>query len=390
MPSIRHQLRDWQHRAFLAWQREKCRGIVSVVTGGGKTTFALHCLDYYRKNIPASTALIIVPTSALLDQWLEEIISFFDIPLSHISILKNCSGIRLSRINIGIINTVAALADSPPKDPLFLIVDECHRSSSEFFKRIYSIPTDASLGLSATPERQYDNGLQDVIVPNLGPIIFRYDYKDALTDGIIVPFSLKNILFSFEEGELVLYNKLTKAIGIAVKKYGYDSPEAVRLMLKRARISNLSLARIKIAVKLVARHKQNRILLFHEDINACDLIQRILNENKIPSALYHSKIPLIKRVQNLQAYRRGEVRVLVTCRALDEGFNVPETEIGIIAAATATYRQRIQRLGRVLRPAKGKTNALIYSIIASDPEIRRLAEEANDLKDIAEVTWIRE
>jgi superfamily II DNA or RNA helicase len=94
-------------------------------------------------------------------------------------------------------------------------------------------------------------------------------------------------------------------------------------------------------------------------------------------------------VQTLHEYRTGKIKVLVSCRALDEGFNVPETEVGIIAASTATYRQRVQRLGRVLRPATGKERAIIYSIVASAPEIRRLAAEAEDLKEIAKVEWSR-
>ncbi len=79
----------------------------------------------------------------------------------------------------------------------------------------------------------------------------------------------------------------------------------------------------------------------------------------------------------------------MTCRALDEGFNVPETEVGIIAASTATNRQRIQRLGRVLRPAKGKDRALIYTLVATEPEIKRLQQEEENLEGVAEVTWTR-
>ncbi len=89
----------------------------------------------------------------------------------------------------------------------------------------------------------------------------------------------------------------------------------------------------------------------------------------------------------LTSYRRGELDVLVTCRALDEGFNVPETEIGIIAASTATRRQRIQRLGRVLRPAEGKSGALIYTLVATKPEVVRLHEEEAELEGVADVTW---
>ena len=149
----------------------------------------------------------------------------------------------------------------------------------------------------------------------------------------------------------------------------------------------MSLTRVRLALSLVAQHRDRKILVFHEDIRACDLICELLRQAGLPAAAYHSQLPLRERAAALQAYRAGTVNTLVTCRALDEGFNVPETEIGIVAAATATYRQRIQRLGRVLRPAPGKSRAVIYSLVASDPEIRRLAEEATDLEGVAEVTW---
>ena len=387
MPGDRDQLREWQQEAYTAWEDAGRRGIVGVVTGGGKTTFALRCLDAYRQTVPAATALVVVPTAALVEQWLEEVTRYFDIPLSHITILTGRGKIRRTRVNIGVINTVAQLASLPPAEPLFLIVDECHRAASDVFRRIFAIPAEASLGLSATPERQYDSGLQEVLIPNLGPIIFRYTYKEALADGVIVPFVLHNILFSFEAREQEQYEKLTKAIRIAIERYGVESPEAVALMLKRARVSNLSLGRIRIASQLVARNRDRRILLFHEDTSACDLINQVLTQNGVASGVYHSRIPMAARVETLAAYRRGKINVLVTCRALDEGFNAPKTEIGIIAAATATYRQRIQRLGRVLRPAEGKRGAAIYSIVASVPEIQRLAEEAKDLEGVAEVTW---
>jgi superfamily II DNA or RNA helicase len=74
-------------------------------------------------------------------------------------------------------------------------------------------------------------------------------------------------------------------------------------------------------------------------------------------------------------------------RALDEGFNVPETEVGSIATSTATPRQRIQRLGRVLRPTEGKNGATVYTLVATEPEIQRLREEEQDLEGVADVTW---
>jgi superfamily II DNA or RNA helicase len=59
----------------------------------------------------------------------------------------------------------------------------------------------------------------------------------------------------------------------------------------------------------------------------------------------------------------------------------------VIASSTASRRQRIQRLGRILRPAKGKEAATVYTLYATEEERKRLLEEASDLKDVTSVTW---
>ena len=157
----------------------------------------------------------------------------------------------------------------------------------------------------------------------------------------------------------------------------------------RPRIRRLSLNRIRLTLKLLAGNRGKRALVFHEDIEACDLMHAILLENDVKSGVYHSKLTLRARAGMLGQYRRGEIDVLVTCRALDEGFNVPKTGLGIIAASTATRRQRIQRLGRVVRPAKGKAGATIYTLVATGPEIDRLNEEEERLEGVASVSWSR-
>jgi superfamily II DNA or RNA helicase len=206
---------------------------------------------------------------------------------------------------------------------------------------------------------------------------------------VIVPFKLKNIVFELEDDKKVEYARLTKAIARAIDKHGVESPEVISLFIRRARALNLSLNRVRLAVKLVAANRGRRILVFHEDIEACNLIYQVLAENGVSAGVYHSKMRLKERVAILAAYRHGKLEVLVTCRALDEGFNVPETEIGIIAASTATQRQRIQRLGRVLRPASGKEGAAVYTLVATDPEVARLRKEEKDLEGVAEVSWAK-
>lgn len=378
-----HQPRGWQIEALAEWEKAGHRGIVSVVTGGGKTIFALSCIARLK---PVAT-LIVVPTTALLEQWWEEAANYFDLSLDEINIVSGSLRFRVGTINIAVLNTAAKLAAKMQGQECFLVVDECHKAASEHFRAVLSVNSVASLGLSATPERPYDEGLAEVLIPALGPVIFRYDYAAALRDGVIVPFHIKNIVFRLEEDRQAQYDKLTKGIATAISKHGDSAPETIALYLKRARVLNLSLNRIRITLRLVAANPGKRTLIFHEDIEACDLIRSILAENEVRCGIYHSKLKSRERAQMLSQYRKGAIDVLVTCRALDEGFNVPETELGIIAASTATQRQRIQRLGRVVRPAKGKLGATIYTLAGSGPEVQRLKQEEENMEGVAEVSW---
>lgn len=358
---------------------------MSVVTGGGKTVFALSCVDRLK---PLAT-LVIVPTTALLEQWWEEAANYFDLDFDEINVVSGSLRFRLGAINIAVLNTAAKLARRIQDHKVFLIVDECHKAAAQQFRAALEVNAVATLGLSATPERPYDEGLQEVLVPSLGPVIYNYEYGDALKEGVIVPFELRNVVFELEDERQKEYDRLSKAIGRSIRHNGVNSDETVRLFLKRARVVNLSLNRIRLTLKLVAANPKRRTLVFHEDIEACNLIQSVLEQNDVKSGIYHSRMPLRARALMLNQFRRGAIDVLVTCRALDEGFNVPETEIGIIAASTATRRQRIQRLGRVVRPARGKSTSTIYTLVTTGPEIQRLREEEEKLEGVANVVWSR-
>jgi len=379
------RLRRWQGEAIEAWQINNYRGIVGAVTGGGKTVFALACV---RETSPETT-LIVVPTVALLDQWWDEATSFFGLGLDDVNIITGRRRLVRGTINIGVLNTAAKMLGKWPSDRTMLIIDECHKAASSKFSAVLDLPAVRRLGLSATPERPYDDGLRDRLVPSLGEVIYQYTYADALRDKVIVPFSLRNVVFDLEEDRAASYAKMTRMIARVISENGPESPEAVSLYLRRARVLNLSPARVEVTLRLVAAHQGERILIFHEDVEACSVIHEVLTASGAKVGLYHSGLPTRLRAETLTDFRQGRSRVLVTCRALDEGFNVPETQVGIIAASTATRRQRIQRLGRVLRPAKGKDGAVVYTLVATNPEIERLKAEEEELEGVAQVSWSR-
>ena len=76
----------------------------------------------------------------------------------------------------------------------------------------------------------------------------------------------------------------------------------------------------------------------------------------------------------------------MTCKALDEGLNVPNTEVGIIIASTRSNRQRIQRMGRILRISEGKDIGIIISLYTESDE-DSLKKEAGELEEVSEIKW---
>src|SRR5690606_36301 len=141
-----------------------------------------------------------------------------------------------------------------------------------------------------------------------------------------------------------------------------------RLLIKRSSIANSATMRTPVAAALVERHRGKRTLGFHERIADAARLSSLLSARNHNVTTYHSQLSPELRRDNLRLCRRGVFDVLVTCKALDEGADIPEVEVGIIASATASSRQRIQRLGRVLRRQPKKELATIYTIYVTDAE----------------------
>ena len=387
---LRFLPRDWQARALEKWRAHR-RGIVEVVTGGGKTVFAQMCLQAFFDDIKSGQALILVPTVSLLDQWWVALQEESGVAADDIGLRSGrdrCVGDE--PIVISVINSARSFTKNFSDDrTLFLIVDECHRAGSPANARALAGTFAATLGLSATPEREYDDGFQDHIAPQLGPIIHRYTYVDASRDGVISPFTLTNVEVDLLPDEEEAYRKYSRAIARALRPGSHDEPDdkLKRLLQLRAAIAANATYRIPIAVKLVELHKGERSVVFHERIDAANHILSLLRTRGHRATIYHAAIGAAARRDNLRLFRRGLFDALVCCRALDEGINVPEAAIAVVASSTASNRQRIQRLGRILRTAPGKELASVYTIFATREERRRLEVEETNLQGVASVSW---
>lgn len=385
--------REWQRAALSVWERKKS-GVVRVVTGGGKTIFAELCIRSFRECHPKGRIVIVVPTTALLDQWVVSLREDMGVDAQSIACFSaEEKPSRPEIINILVINTARTIAEPLSHGvSAMLVVDECHRAGSgENAKALRGVYA-ATLGLSATPEREYDQGFEEYVVPALGPVIYDYSYVDAARDHVISPFALHNVRVAMQHHEQQSFDKFSRRIASERRKIakGVGSEERLtRLLQQRAAVLATVKMRVPVAVKIAERHIGQRTIIFHERVDAANTVFAILKKRGRSATIYHSGIAPALRRDNLRLYRRGVFDVLVCCRALDEGINVPETAVAVVASSTASVRQRVQRLGRVLRPAKGKEFADIYTVYASDLEEERLNIEAQSFAGISEVSWSR-
>ena len=204
------KLRSWQAEAFPLWW-EKQQGIIKVVTGGGKTFFAIYCIKEYLKTSPKKDILIVVPSIALLDQWNEALL---ENNINH-EILLNGGGEKVdksAKIIVTTIDSLKNILDLVNAENSLLIVDECHKIGTEKRGDMLTNKWSATLGLSATPERDYDDNFYVIIKKILGDIIFEYDYIDARDDEVIVNFSLLYAYAPLLKEEEKKYENFSKSI----------------------------------------------------------------------------------------------------------------------------------------------------------------------------------
>ena len=351
------------------------------------------CIAAVWKRCPDAKVLIVVPTVALMDQWRVALLEEFDFKDDDVGLVGG--GARRPRetsVVLGVVDSLRSKASElTGTGKWFLIVDECHRAGSPANRTVLNGNYVATLGLSATPERQYDDFFETVVATNLGPIVYRYGYEDASRDGVISDFELWNLRVLPNEDEQNQLSADNRAIHMESRRLldiGVTSSKRLEhLRLRRSRHSQKVSSRIAASITFVDRFKGRRGLVFHESIESVNTIAAELGNRGHRVRPYHSQLGAPTRYLNLLLYIRGQIDVLVTCRALDEGLDVPKSEFGIISASTASVRQRIQRLGRVLRPHPDKETATVLTIYVLPSEAEKLRIEAAKLDGIANVRW---
>ena len=386
---LRFELFPWQRDAVNRWiggdAHGLFRGTLEIFTGGGKTLIALACWAEATRRRPGTRLAVVVPTEALARQWRHAVAENTSSTPDEIGLLGAGEQDDFGGHNvlISVINTAAKRLPELARQaqPLMLVVDECHRAGAPTFRRVLETPAEFRLGLSATPDREevdedgepieYD---EHVLGRKLGEVVSRFSLADARRVGWLPDYEVHHHGVRLLPNEQTEYSAISRRIddvGDELSALGGDTTRArasvarsdrlgevarqyVSLTARRKDLLYRATERHRVTLRIVetARRRKQRahILLFHERVAEAEaLYEELARQLGGAVGLEHSRLSDTRRAETLQAFRDGQVTVLVSVKSLIEGIDVPAADVGVSVASSSSVRQRIQSLGRVLR-----------------------------------------
>ncbi|MFC8721923.1 DEAD/DEAH box helicase family protein [Kitasatospora sp. NPDC057198] len=425
-------VRDYQKQAVERWFGNECRGILRMATGTGKTLTALAAAAQLSRILgnrgEALLTVVVAPYQHLVDQWSRDISRFGMTPVrayESVSRWYPQAGTLLDALTLGtakggvIVTTNATLGSDAlqgllerHRGRLLVIADECHNLGARRLRD--KLPGNAGyrLGLSATPERWFDDEGTDALTGFFGPVVFEMGIGDAIRAGALCHYTYTPILIELDDQEAELYTEVTEKIAklFAAQRFSENSDEDTplgKLLRKRANI--LGHARAKLPAlrrELTLRRESSHQLLYcaegrhplsyeHGDGDEPTQLQQVLGlagqQLRMSAAPYTAETRREDRQELLRRFASGhDLQVLASMKCLDEGVDVPAARTAYLLASSSNPRQFIQRRGRVLRRAPGKEHADIVDFVVVPPEasngLARETERKMLARELARVT----
>ena len=397
--------RGYQELAFENWIANDKKGIFSMATGTGKTITALNCL--YNEYLQSGfyRAVIIVPTISLVEQWVEECEKFNFKNITTVSSKTDWTRYFSEVLTKSLLEDssyiiIVTYASFPRakfqqffkklNEQTLLIADEAHNLGSGSLLRILQdVHLKRRIGLSATINRKYDD-VGNVEIQNFfqsnSPHTFEYPMKEALEKGVLCPYKyIPHIVYLNEEEQvqyLVVSKQLYKYIDSRTGRYK-DCQEVTDLLMRRKRIihkctnKKFSFSNIlKEELKLKGNLKYTLVYApegKEQDFSELDHLEseeklieqysRIVRSVDDFTTVKQFTGATKNRSELLEQFGNGDIDVLISMKCLDEGVDVPRSELAIFCSSTGNPRQFVQRRGRVLRTHDDKKFATIHDLI---------------------------
>jgi DNA phosphorothioation system restriction enzyme len=401
--------RGYQQQAIRAWVESGGRGIYNMATGTGKTVTSLLTAAEIADSLDGNLALVIaVPYQHLVDQWANDLTDFGSTPvLAYQSrsdwqerlereLLEFNMGVRPSLVIITTHTTFASDAFQNSLSRLnqnrtMLIADEVHHLGAPHHRDSLPEAIGLRLGLSATPERFYDDEGTESLFDYFGDgVVFEYSLKKAIQEGALVEYYYLPHVIELTPEEAEQYSALSSKIARLAAQQGGDIGDADMqgntslkyALFKRARLIGTAENKLEKLEDLIrSRDQIEHTLVYCGDGSVEDdmtgqtkrhvdaTVELMRDELQLSVNRFTARESQAEREVLLDEFESGDLQALVAIRCLDEGIDVPATKTAYVLASSSNPRQFVQRRGRILRQHHNKDHAVIHDFVVAPPSM---------------------
>ena len=310
--------------------------MAQMPTGTGKTYLLTAVIDSFVSNNPMEKVWIVAHRRELVSQIDETVKKFHSYSASNTSSL-------LSSVKAMSIQWLMRHYDEIEEEPGMIVIDEAHHALAKTYKEMWErFPKAKFLGLTATPCRLNGKGFTDLF----DVLVQSWDVPEFISKGRLATYDFVSIK---SDG-------VTQRLIDSLQKRGadgdYQNKEMDMLLNKKPSIERLYRS-------LEEYGKDRKGIVYAINISHAQKITKLYQEHGVKAIAIDSKTPTTERQQDIEAFKKGDIQVLVNVDIFSEGFDCPDVEFVQLARPTLSLAKYLQMVGRGLRVAKGKKNCVI-------------------------------
>ena len=310
--------------------------MAQMPTGTGKTYLLTAVIDSFVSNNPMEKVWIVAHRRELVSQIDETVRKF------HSYSASNTSSLLLS-VKAMSIQWLMRHYDEIEEEPGMIVIDEAHHALAKTYKEMWKrFPNAKFLGLTATPCRLNGKGFTDLF----DVLVQSWDVPEFISKGRLATYDFVSIKS----------NGVTQRLIDSLQKRGadgdYQNKEMDMLLNKKPSIERLYRS-------LEEYGKDRKGIVYAINISHAQKITKLYQEHGVKAIAIDSKTPATERQQDIEAFKKGDIQVLVNVDIFSEGFDCPDVEFVQLARPTLSLAKYLQMVGRGLRVAKGKKNCVI-------------------------------
>ena len=309
--------------------------MAQMPTGTGKTYLLTAVIGSFVRANSKAKVWIVAHRRELVSQIDETVRKFHSYSSATSSLLSSVKAMS--------IQWLMRHYDEIEEEPGLIVIDEAHHALAKTYKEMWErFPKAKFLGLTATPCRLNGKGFTDLF----DVLVQSWDVPEFISKGRLATYDFVSIK---SDG-------VTQRLIDSLQKRGadgdYQNKEMDMLLNKKPSIERLYRS-------LEEYGKDRKGIVYAINISHAQKITKLYQEHGVKAIAIDSKTPATERQQDIEAFKKGDIQVLVNVDIFSEGFDCPDVEFVQLARPTLSLAKYLQMVGRGLRVAKGKKNCVI-------------------------------